>query len=426
MKQATRRYIYGAVSPYPPIPSGVSTMNRLVVLCCFLLFVVAPFLGCDTNDPIADHPPEVPISQGHWDAGSSLTTPRYNHTATLLRDGTVLVVGGRGAFDVAKPSVESIKASYLNRVERYIDGMWRDAASLTTGRQYHTSTLLADGRVLVVGGEYLVALDLGTGVGQFESLASSELFDPIAGTWTPAGSLVQGRYHHRATLLVDGRVLVTGGSTHSVSRLAEAEIYDPISNTWTQVAPLQVARTLHQAVPLRDGGVLVMGGIGQTYEASTERYDSATGTWSLTESMDTGRIEFAAEIMPDGTVLVAGGYRVSDGTVRFLDSVERYDPEASTWSIVGTMMTPRSNHAVVVLPTGEVIVTGGRNGLGFGKPLQEAEYFEPGTQVWRPVSPMEQVRYLHTATLLGNGNILVVGGANAANQPLGETEVYVR
>jgi hypothetical protein len=128
---------------------------------------------------------------------------------------------------------------------------WMRTASMTTARELHTATLLADGRLLVAGG-----------FGPSNWTASAEIYDPASGTWTATDSLATARCCHTATLLPDGRVLVAGG--YDNGPLATAEIYDPASGTWTATASMASARYYHTATLLPGGRVLVAGGAGNS------------------------------------------------------------------------------------------------------------------------------------------------------------------
>jgi hypothetical protein len=135
-------------------------------------------------------------------------------------------------------------------------GAWSSAAAMRARRVYHRATLLADGRVLVIGGY----------------LASVEIYSPATNTWAPAPSMSIGRAGHTATLLSDGRVLVAGGATNHPS----AEIYDPGTNAWTPTPSMSSSRQFPTATLLSDGRVLVTG--GATHIASAEIYSAATNT----------------------------------------------------------------------------------------------------------------------------------------------------
>ena len=137
-------------------------------------------------------------------------------------------------------------------------GVWTRTGSLSLGRTWHTATLLPSGKVLVTGGDYTSFN--GPGV-----TASAEVYDTDDGTWTLTGSLAQARRGHRATLLPSGKVLVTGGEppfTATASFLASAELYDPVTGTWKSTGSLSVGRSWHTATLLPNGKVLVTGGFG--------------------------------------------------------------------------------------------------------------------------------------------------------------------
>ena len=259
-------------------------------------------------------------STGLWALTSSLNTGRSYHSITLLADGRVLVVGG-----------DNQTTGYLNSAEIYdpaaasSTGTWATTGSLSTARDSHTATLLKDGRVLVVGGFTRLP---GQIVGSV--LASAELYDPVSGKWSSAGSLAKGRYTHTATLLNDGRVLVVGGVDSVGNDVVTAEIYDPANGgTWTSTLPVDVARYNHLATLMPNGQVLVMGGsnASTTFLSSAELYDPTTGTWSGAANLQTGRVVFTATLLAhgnpatDGKVLVTGG----DGAAGTLSSVELHD-----------------------------------------------------------------------------------------------------
>jgi hypothetical protein len=139
-----------------------------------------------------------------------MQTAREYHTATLLSDGRALITGGYvvhpGSDDATLASAELYDPA---------TGKFSATASIKNERRQHTATLLSDGRVLIAGGE-----------DESETaLASTELYDPEAGKFSPAGSLAQARFYHTATRLSDGRVLIAGGDDES--GLASAELYQP-------------------------------------------------------------------------------------------------------------------------------------------------------------------------------------------------------
>ena len=230
---------------------------------------------------------------GVWINTGSLGVARYYHTATLLPNGQVLVAGGvnyNGSNYVSLASAELYDPA---------TGHWTATGSLGAARYYHTATLLPNGQVLVAGG-------VNYNGGNYVSLASAELYDPATGHWTATGSLGAARYGHTTTLLPNGKVLVVGGGTNG-SSLASAELYDPATGHWTATGSLGAARYGHTATLLPNGKVLVVGGNGGVSFA--ELYDPTTGTWSPTGSLGAdGPLDHTATLLANGQVLIAGGF----------------------------------------------------------------------------------------------------------------------
>jgi N-acetylneuraminic acid mutarotase len=342
-----------------------------------------------------------------WTAVGSLAHARAEHTATLLSDGRVLVVGGFAS------------GSALASTEIYdpATGRWSQAAPLQQPRYRHTATLLLDGRVLVAGGQY---------GGVNVPLASVELYDPHANTWSAGASLPNGSLQHTATLMQDGTVLLTGGFDGG-DYLAGTLRYDPATNLWVTLAPMATRRTFHSATLLSNGKVLVVGGFHYdgppaASVSSAELYDPQTNIWSSAGNLLEGRENHSATLLPDGRVLVAGG----DDVLAFsLASSEIYDPTAATWvnaPPVDGLTTPRRYHAATLLPNGRLLVTGGEY-WGANAALNTSELYNPATNLWTNAGNLSQGRRHHTSTLLANGSVLVAGGYNAAFVALASAEV---
>jgi len=333
-----------------------------------------------------------------------LTHGRSDHTATALADGRVLLAGGYwdslpiALAEVYDPATDSFAAT----------------GSLPTARAWGTATRLSDGRVLYAGGDPGV-WDLSGGM-----LASAELYDPRTGTFTPTGSMATGRNLHTATVLRDGRVLVTGGSDGPHHALASAELYDPKTGKFSPTGSMKTARSFHTATLLADGRVLVTGGsaVGWLaspgdFLASAEVYDPKTGRFSPTGSMAGERVFHTATLLADRRVLVTGGaYRPATDTTYSLASAELYDPKTGTFSPTGSMADLRTFHEATLLADSRVLVTGGdADGWTYsGSYLASAEIYDPKIGGFTSTGPMADAITSHTATLLPDGRVIVAGG----------------
>jgi WD40 repeat protein len=283
-------------------------------------------------------------------------------------------------------------------------------------RTLHTATLLRDGKVLVAGGSSGAGMDL-------FFLANAELFDPVAGAFTPARSMGMARAGHTATLLRNGKVLIAGDGGFGPT----AEIYDPAGDSFTPTGSMAFGRLGHTATLLPNGKVLVAG----SRSATAEVYDPATGSFTLTGSMGTAREHHTATLLPDGRVLVVGGtYFIQnpDGTFTFvtLATAEVYDPTTGTFTPTGSMGTAREHHTATLLPDGRVLVVGGgASGGSFSGALATAEIYNPATGSFTPTGSMGTARRLgHAATLLLNGKVLVTGGIGKNLFALETAELY--
>src|SRR5271165_6017866 len=134
-----------------------------------------------------------------------------------------------------------------------------------------------------------------------------------SGTWTATGTLNFPRIGHTATLLANGQVLVAGGEDASSNLISNAELYNPATGKWTVTGSMATPRYDHTATLLANGEVLVAGGVSGTYTATAELYNPSTGQWTATGSMTLPRAFAAAALLPNGRVLMAGGNN-ADGT----------------------------------------------------------------------------------------------------------------
>ncbi|MCI0539855.1 MAG: hypothetical protein L0Z50_31995 [Verrucomicrobiales bacterium] len=355
---------------------------------------------------------------GTWSPAGSMAIGRARHTATLLTDGRVLVVGGLARVGGAFVTLSS--------VELYdpTTNTWGSAGSMSIARSRHTATRLFDGKVLVAGGR---RSDSGP------TLATAELYDPSTGTWGSTGSMADARDNFAAVLLPDGRVLVAGGVSGDPANGGfvekSTEIYDPQTGAWHTVDHMANARFGHQATLLADGRVLVTGGANSgghcVYSVTAEIYDPQTDTWRNVEPMGTARGFHIATRLLDGRVLVAGGWTLPACLITGTATAEVYDPMTGHWSQIGGMTIARGalvfHSTDALLSDGRVLATGGET--PDGSTTATAELFDPATGTWSFTGSMAAARSAHTTTLLNDGRLLVTGGGHGTG-PLSTAEVY--
>jgi N-acetylneuraminic acid mutarotase len=246
---------------------------------------------------------------------------------------------------------------------------------MKSARSMPSAAVLADGRVLAAGGYYA---DPARGSVPAPTLDSSEIWDPATGEWASTGRLGHAQYGASAVTLVDGRVLIVGGSasleTGPIERNS-AEVFDPKTGRWSATGTLSEARIGPVLVALADGGALVIGGLvseppdefGVFRHPTTkaERYDPGTGAWSRTSDVPFAAIGQAVVRLADGRLLVAGG----DITVNepdldptppgLTEEAAVYEPTTGKWQFAAPLPRPRSGASAVLLADGSAVLAGG-------------------------------------------------------------------
>jgi hypothetical protein len=334
------------------------------------------------------------------------------------------------AASIITGGATAAKASSVDHaLETEIAAVETSSATMLTERRGHTATRLANGRVLIAGGEN------STG-----PLNQTEIYDPSAATFSPAGNMNAARVDHSATLLADGRVLIIGGRNSS-GALDSTEIFDPATGAFTSGPSMSVARAGHTATLFANGSVLVVGGDAT---GSAEVMAADLSAFTAAGSLNVARSMHSAALLQDGRVLVVGG-RDADGNE--LSSGEIFDTPASNFSSIDSVLTvARVRPHLRVLFDGKVQIIGGSNdgSMEIYDPLYEAfgayAHVVPESDPCAGLSGQilaSQTRAAlfhngqtdplldrtgHTITEL-NGQALVIGGANSSGVVLGSTSV---
>jgi len=373
--------------------------------------VIATFVA----DPSKNAAATVSVVASGFAPTGNMHTARSGHTATLLANGKVLITGGGdGSAELFDPAT----------------GAFTPTGSMTTPRSRATATLLANGKVLVTGG-------FGPSTSSLPRLNSAELYDPLTGTFSATGSMVDPRVLHTATLMNDGKVLIAGGTRAGGgggAAIASAELYDPTSGTFTTTGGMYTDRAQHTATLLTSGEVLVAGGWnGHAADAAddppwdplfTELFDPSSGSFNLSGSMSTTRIGHKAIRLADGKVLVLGGVLAVQNIHEQLPNPsygELYDPVVGTFAPLENVTVSRYGYTATLLRSGEVLLAGGEDS---GNTVGTAELLNPNLRTLFSTGSLVTQRIGHTATLLKDGRVLVTGGTDSNGNALATAEIY--
>src|SRR5712671_708324 len=323
----------------------------------------------------------------------------------ILRRLVLLFILAAGLNACSTAAVSESPVSYTNP-----EGERVEALSMTSPRANAASIRLNDGRVLICGGTSNAKVG---GV-----LSSAELYDSNTRRFIPTGAMTVARMGQTITMLRDGRVLITGGARNIGfrSELASAEIYDPSTGTFATTGSMRTPRKGHTATMLRDGRVLIAGGGrggmpgGYISYDTAELYDPDTRMFAkMRAHMIFDRVGAAAVRLNDGRVLIVGGKsgrivtsrHVNLASLTPLNSAEIYDPELNSFIRTGDMSAPHYLATATMLGNGQVLVVGGWTIQGFVVVgMRDADLYQPETNRFVRAGRTNVARLENTANLL--------------------------
>jgi uncharacterized repeat protein (TIGR01451 family) len=315
--------------------------------------------------------PVVPLT---FYPGPNMVRQRYQHTATLLPDGRVLIAGGWSTLDA--PYTAEIYDPQLKTFTL--------TPNLPQPMNGHSATLLQDGTVLLTGGT--------------ESPRAAIIFNPTNSTFTSVSNLLNPRSTHTSTLLPDGRVLLTGDGSSSPS----AELYVPALRGFVSTGPRTTGSTGHRAFLQPNGTVALLGAT-----PTNELYVIATGTFLPTIAADSSQYASCAAELLNGNLLMAGGY--TDPSLRTVATL--FHPASTNFTLTGNMIYEHRRATATRVPNGQVLIVGTDFNYAYTPAAQHTpELYDPLTGGFARTAVLAQGRQDHTATLLQDGTVLIAGG----------------
>ena len=326
---------------------------------------------------------------------NSMLEPRSCFTATLLKDGTVLIAGGYHGFDD------------LNSAEIYNPQTHHShhTGSMKIKRHNHQAILMNDGRVLIIGGSNLLISDI----------KQVEIYDPKTRSFKLTDNLkIDGLQDFSLTKLKDGKILFSGGGGKYNGIRRSNEIYDPKTNSFKLVAFSNIDHSTHTANLLKNGNVLIIGGgfdykTKETIDKQTEIYHLAINKFTIGPNLQKPRRRHCSITLNNGKVLVLGGNGQGYG---FFKTAEIYDPKLNIFEPAGEMEKVRTEFGAVLLPNGNVYIIGGDD-PDYYKMVKHpsCEIYNPKTNKFSKTKTcMKSLKYDVIPILLSNERLLLIGG----------------
>ncbi|HTR60797.1 MAG TPA: kelch repeat-containing protein, partial [Candidatus Binataceae bacterium] len=305
---------------------------------------------------------------------------RVGATATMLRNGKILVAGGyyygigNSTAPVTCENGNTSQPQFITNTAEIYDpttGTFSATGNMSIPRTYHTATLLPNGKVLVAGGYD----------GCEDARGKTEIYDPVSGTFTPGPNMVWARAEFTATRLASGKVLMAFGHTTGQEGFFfstdTAEVYDPVANTFTEVSGCNdcVGGYYDQAATLLLSGRVLVSPPGMYYDPTLPTEPSP---WvNTTNNPNPETVNPSSTLLSGGDVLLAGGtgsHGLSDAT-----DTSIYNPATNSFAAGPEMLNPHALFTGTALANGEILMAGGAVYSPTGKLISQAnaELYDP-------------------------------------------------
>lgn len=316
----------------------------------------------------------VGVAAPGWRIGPSLPTPRSTAASVLLADGRILLAGGDSASGSLSTAV----------VFDPLAVSWSSVPSMSVAKYPVTASILLSGRALVLGG--------------FPGATVSDIFDPALNSWAAGPSRNFTDYFYSATLRSSGTVVISGGFN--------CEQYLPTPNTITPI-PCHTNLQYGVSVLLSDGRVAhLLGRDSAMQETGSVTVLSVDGgVWVAGANGPMRAQHSTGTVLPSGDVLVAGG--ITDAGGQFIATAALYTVTSNSWRLAPAMNAPRSGHSAVALADGRVLVAGGYD---LAQELRSTEVYDEGTGSWADAGLFNQSRAGANLAILPDGRPFVLGG----------------
>lgn len=289
----------------------------------------------------------VDMPSPSWRTKTSMTTARGQAAVVAGDDGLIYVMGGYAGV------------APLSTIEAYdpLTDAWTAKAAMLEGTRGATVAKDLDGIVYVISGVNVTGYT-----------NTVQAYNCTSNSWSKKTSIPTETWMASGASGNDGKIYVFGGESPGLFYSNKTQIYDPLTNSWANGTDMPTGRSLLSAVKSTDGLIYAMGGYNGSALSVVEAYDPSTDTWTRKASMPSPKLEFGLVLGPDEKIyVIGGGTSYGNNIGPFFDTVEKYDPEADTWTIPGwlesTMPTARKELGAALSSHGKIYAIGGANGV---------------------------------------------------------------